>query len=173
MKITIRDPGPPMWFFEDGDIKLHLTFVEGYQSADVDLEQLSLRGLGYLIGSVQGGLVETDVAYSDLMKRLAKLSNPEAPEPAERVLSPEEREMQEKFLSSQARRQARAEAIEMRCKNLANASYKALRSGLAGETNQYIIGMVLKFEKEGKRRKTVLQFLEDKTSRSSTLMYLK
>lgn len=162
MKITIKDPGPPMWFFEDGDIKLHLTFVEGYNSEEIDLNQVSERGVAYLIGSTQGGQIETDMPLSDLWKHWRKLQGLPDEEKKADELTPEQRELQEKFISSEARRQARAEALEERCVNLAKSSYKALRAGLAGEDNQYIVVKVLRLEKAGKCRKTVIKFLEEK-----------
>jgi hypothetical protein len=152
-----------MWFFEDGDYKLHLTFVEGHNEAEVDVDKLTSKGLAYLIGSVQGGQVQVDESLSNLHKRLSALLNPEIEIEAELPpMTPEQRMLQEKMVSSQARRYQKAEALARRCQNLAASTYKAIRSGLAGEDSQLIVLEVLKLEKQGKRRKTVLKFLEDK-----------
>lgn len=167
MKVSICDFASfwmfPSKFFKEEHQDIHLTFVEGHQSTDINLEELTLEGFQYLVGSVQSGLIETDMEYSELVKALSKAINPKEEVPEETTpLTPEQKELQEKFLSSQARRHARAENLEKRCENLANSSYKALRAGLAGEENQWIISKVLDFEKKGKRRKTVLKFLKEK-----------
>jgi len=69
---------------------------------------------------------------------------------------------EEKFLSSEARRQKRQDATSQRCETLSKSSCRALRSGLSRETNQAILLNVLALEKQNRNRKTVISFLEER-----------
>lgn len=159
--ITLTEYGPPMWFFQEGDIDIQLTFVEEYNKASLDLEKVSKDGLSYIVGSVQGGLIAIDRPLSEVLKYLSKEQVVEEELPPEKdptVIA----ELNQKFLSSEARRYQHREVLQRRCENLAKSSFKALRSGLSRETNQVLILEVLKLEKQGKNRKVAIDFLEKK-----------
>jgi len=160
-----------MWFLEDVEngISIHLTCVQE-KPEELDLSRLSKPVLSYFVGSVSSGAVEcVGVPLSDLLEMLTpkkkEVAEGEEEKETEKEKTEEEKmkeELEERFLSSEVRRQRHKEKMLERCEYISKQSFKVIKSVLAEEDEPLVLIEVLKYEMAGKNRKMVKKHLQKK-----------
>jgi hypothetical protein len=168
VKIKLAKFGPPMWFLEDieNGVSVHLTCVQE-KPVELDLSRLSKPVLSYFVGSVSSGAVEcVGVPLSELLEMLTpKKEVTEGQEETQEEKTEEQKmkeELEERFLSSEVRRQRHKEKMLERCEYISTQSFKVIKSVLAEEDEPLVLIEVLKYEMAGKNRKMVKRHLQKK-----------
>jgi len=169
-RITLPDPGPPMWFFQGSGYDIHLTFANP-GPAEVDFEVLSDPDQQYLVSSVHSGSVESSVPIHVLLRivsqkkaeEVKEMEEQASPEVVSYIQEMENKKVQQKLLEVAAKQEEKQARFEEQCKTVVKGSWKAIRDYLAGKgEDTTLLLALLKYEQEGKNRNSVKALLQDK-----------
>ena len=168
VNISLSNRGPSLWMLgRPKHILVRLTDkhpgpteVE-FDHLDHDLQKQILLGL-------KAQNITTDVSFDELLaiwtrSKTVPVTTPAMTDAIKAHLKAQQEQLeQEAKLKRENKLRDAQEKLDERCKYILTKSVKAVKSSVAKETNLYFIRRLLQFEQEGKNRKNVTEYIQQK-----------
>lgn len=161
MQVWLHEEGPPIWFLgEPKDLIVTLTLNEP-GPVELDFESLNDQQKARVIQSLNTLQIESDVSVSELQNREQKQNQKKEDMAADINLAVVERLQKEKEKADQIRKEKEEKLLE-RCKYIMDKPVRAIKSALKNEKDMKLFDKLFTLEQQGKNRKMVLRWLQEK-----------
>jgi len=152
IEVTLNDMKTGFWGFEDEKHKIYLTFVDP-GPVQLDLGSMTEQNQEYIIANIDQGFLKCDITTGEI---LSLLGSKQAPA----TIPKEENGYQDQIDAAVEKAKKKQQKMEEKAEWILTKNIRAVKKEVSNSENLTFLNLLVKLEKEGKNRSTVLDAIK-------------